>query len=247
MAIRLSEISTRAPKDLDKDATKTKTIQLLEQLDDLQNVLYASKKYAVLVIIQGMDASGKDGAIRNVFGTLNPLGAAAISFKTPTEEELSHDFLWRVHKYAPAKGMIQIFNRSQYEDVLITRVHKWIDDETAHRRMKEINHFESLLQESGNTVILKFYLHISKDEQKERLNERLTDNKKNWKSNPNDFKEAELWDEYMKAYEDCLEHCNDPKWTIVPADQNWYKEHLIASTTVEALTKLNMKYPTLKK
>jgi len=247
MAIRLSEISSRAPKDLDKDATKAKTIQLLEQLDDLQNVLYASKKYAVLVIIQGMDASGKDGAIRNVFGTLNPLGAAAISFKTPTEEELSHDFLWRVHKYAPAKGMIQIFNRSQYEDVLITRVHKWIDDETAHRRMKEINHFESLLQESGNTVILKFYLHISKDEQKERLNERLTDNKKNWKSNPNDFKEAELWDEYMKAYEDCLEHCNDPKWTIVPADQNWYKEHLIASTTVEALTKLNMKYPTLKK
>ena len=247
MAIRLSEISTRAPKEIDKDEAKVKTVSLLEQLDELQNLLYASKKYAVLVIIQGMDASGKDGAIRNVFGTLNPLGASAISFKAPTDEELSHDFLWRIHKNVPAKGMIQIFNRSQYEDVLITRVHKWIDDETAHRRMKEINNFESLLQESGNTVILKFYLHISKDEQKGRLNERLTDKRKNWKSNSNDFKEAELWDEYMKAYEDCLEHCNDPKWIIVPADQNWHKEYVIASATVEALSKLNLKYPTLKK
>src|SRR3954454_7726459 len=178
MAIRLSEISTRAPKDLDKDAAKTKTTSLLEQLDELQNLLYASRKYAVLVIIQGMDASGKDGAIKHVFGPLNPLGVMAISFKAPTEEELSHDFLWRIHKNVPAKGMLQIFNRSQYEDVLITRVHKWIDDETAYRRMREINNFESLLQESGNTVILKFYLHISEEEQQERLKERLTDDKK---------------------------------------------------------------------
>src|SRR4051812_31834683 len=233
MAIRLSEISTRAPKDVDKEAAKAKTASLIEQLDELQNLLYASGKYAVLVIIQGMDASGKDGAIKHVFGPLNPLGVMAKSFKAPTEEELSHDFLWRIHKNVPAKGTMQIFNRSQYEDVLITRVHKWIDDETAHRRMKEINHFESLLQESGNTVILKFYLHISKEEQKSRLVERLTDKKKNWKSNSNDFKEEELWDEYMKAYEDCLEHCNDPKWTIVPADQNWHKEYVIASTMVE--------------
>src|SRR6476659_3892143 len=188
MPIRLSDISTNAPKDLDKEKTKVKTTSLIEQLDELQNLLYASAKHAVLVIIQGMDASGKDGAIKHVFGPLNPLGVSAKAFKAPTEEELSHDFLWRIHKCVPAKGMMQIFNRSQYEDVLITRVHKWVDDATAHRRMKEINDFESLLQESGSTVIVKFYLHISKDEQKGRLNERLTDKRKNWKSNPNDFK-----------------------------------------------------------
>lgn len=246
MAIRLSEISTRAPKDLDKEETKAKTASLLEQLDELQNLLYASRKYALLVIIQGMDASGKDGAIKHVFGPLNPLGVLAKAFKAPTEEELSYDFLWRIHKDVPAKGMIQIFNRSQYEDVLITRVHKWIDDETVYRRMKEINHFESLLQESNNTVILKFYLHVSKEEQKERLNERLTDKRKHWKANPNDFKEAELWDEYMKAYEDCFEHCNNPKWIIVPADQNWYKEYTIASAVAKALSNLDMHYPDLK-
>jgi len=246
MAIRLSEISTRAPKDLDKEEIKAKTASLLDQLDELQNLLYASRKYALLVIIQGMDASGKDGAIKHVFGPLNPLGVLAKSFKAPTEEELSYDFLWRIHKDVPAKGMIQIFNRSQYEDVLITRVHKWIDDETVYRRMKEINHFESLLQESNNTVILKFYLHVSKEEQKERLNERLTDKRKHWKANPNDFKEAELWDEYMKAYEDCFEHCNNPKWIIVPADQNWYKEYIIASNVAKALSNLDMHYPDLK-
>src|SRR6476469_4862610 len=133
MPIRLTDISTRAPKDIDKDATKAKTTKLLEQLDELQNLLYASGKHAVLVIMQGMDASGKDGAIKHVFGQLNPLGVSAKAFKAPTEEELSHDFLWRIHKNVPAKGMMQIFNRSQYEDVLITRVHKWIDDETAYR------------------------------------------------------------------------------------------------------------------
>jgi len=247
MPISLSDISTRAPKDMDKEATKAKTASLLEQLDELQNLLYASAKYAILVIMQGMDASGKDGAVKHVFGPLNPLGVSAKAFKAPTEEELSHDFLWRIHKNVPAKGMMQIFNRSQYEDVLITRVHQWIDDKTAHRRMKEINHFESLLQQSANTVILKFYLHISKDEQTERFKERLTDDRKHWKFNPNDAKEAELWDEYRKAYEDCFAHCDNPPWIIVPADQNWYKEYVIASTMVETLSKLDMKYPALKK
>jgi PPK2 family polyphosphate:nucleotide phosphotransferase len=247
MSIQLSDISTRAPKEMDKEATKAKTASLLEQLDELQNLLYASAKYAVLVIIQGMDASGKDGAIKHVFGPLNPLGVSAKAFKAPTEEELSHDFLWRIHKCVPAKGMMQIFNRSHYEDVLITRVHKWVDDATAHRRMKEINDFESLLQESGSTVIVKFYLHVSKKEQAERFEERLTDNQKHWKFNPNDAKEAELWDEYRKAYEDCFAHCNNPPWIIVPADQNWYKEYVIASTMVKTLSKLNMQYPALKK
>lgn len=247
MPIRLAEIDTRAPKDVDKEATKEKTALLLEQLDELQNLLYASAKHAVLVIMQGMDASGKDGAIKHVFGPLNPLGVAAKAFKAPNEEELAHDFLWRIHRYVPARGMMQIFNRSQYEDVLITRVHKWIDEETARRRMQQINDFESLLQTSGNTLILKFYLHVSRAEQQERLQERLLNNKKHWKSDPNDFKEAKLWDDYTRAYEDCFKHCSNPPWTIVPADQNWYKEYVIAATVVDALSKLHMEYPELKK
>ncbi|HEX8334862.1 MAG TPA: PPK2 family polyphosphate kinase [Segetibacter sp.] len=246
MAFNLSEISSRAPKELDKEETKKKMPALLEELDELQNLLYANGKHGVLIIIQGMDASGKDGAIKNVFGTLNPLGVVARSFKAPTEEELSYDFLWRVHKHVPPKGMIHVFNRSHYEDVLITRVHKWIDEETANKRIKAINHFEGLLQEHNNTIILKFYLHLSKKEQTERLNERLTNSRKHWKANPNDFKEAELWDDYMKAYEDCFANCNTPAWNIVPADQNWYKEYTIATTVITALKQLNMEYPQLK-
>ncbi len=246
MPIHLAKIPTRAPKDMDKDETKEKTILLLEQLDELQNLLYANGTHSVLIIIQGMDASGKDGAIKNVFGTLNPLGVLAKSYKAPTEEELAHDFLWRIHKNVPAKGMIQVFNRSHYEDVLITRVHKWIDDATAQRRMKMINVFEELLQKEGNTIILKFYLHLSKERQAERLQERLTDPRKHWKSNPQDFKEAELWDDYMKAYEDCIEQCDTPPWIIVPADQNWYKEYVIAAAMAEALSGLHMQYPALK-
>lgn len=246
MNINLSKISTRAPKEFDKDDTKEKLASMLEELDELQNLLYAEGKNSVLVVIQGMDASGKDGAIKNVFGTLNPQGISVKSFKVPTADESAHDFLWRIHQHAPAKGVIQIFNRSHYEDVLIVRVHNNIDDKTAHRRMKAINDFERLLQEHNNTVILKFYLHGSKDEQTKRLKERLTDQRKHWKANPNDFKEAELWDEYMKAYEDCFERCDEVPWIIVPSDQNWYKEYLIASVLIEKLKDLKMKYPELK-
>ena len=245
--IKLKEISTRAPKDWDKEETKLKTTAILEKLDDLQNLLYAESKHAVLVVLQGMDASGKDGAIRKVFATLNPQGVNVHSFKAPTEEELSHDFLWRIHRVTPSKGTIQIFNRSHYEDVLVTRVHKWIDDKTAKKRMKAINDFEQLLQEHNSTTILKFYLHISPEEQNQRLNERINDPTKQWKYNENDFEEAKLWDDYRAVYEDCFEHCNDVPWTIVPADQNWYKEYLIAHTLLKALEKLDMKFPGLKK
>jgi PPK2 family polyphosphate:nucleotide phosphotransferase len=233
--IKLKEISTRAPKDWDKEETKAKTTQILEQLDDLQNLLFAESKHAVLIVLQGMDASGKDGAIRKVLSTLNPQGVNVKSFKVPTEEELSQDFLWRIHRVTPSKGTIQIFNRSHYEDVLVTRVHKWIDDKTAKKRMKAINDFEQLLQEHNSTTILKFYLHISPEEQEQRLKERIHDPTKQWKYNENDFEEAKLWNDYMAAYEDCFEHCNDVPWTIVPADQNWYKEHLIAHTLFKAL------------
>lgn len=245
--IKISEISTRAPKEMDKAVTKEKTAKLVEELDDLQNLLFAEGKHSVLVVIQGMDGSGKDGVIRNVLGNMNPQGVTVQSFKAPTAKELSHDFLWRIHQHAPAKGMIQVFNRSHYEDILITRVHKWCDDETARKRMNAINDFEKLLQEHNNTHILKFYLHISSEEQHERLSERMKDPAKMWKYNERDFDEAKLWDIYMQMYEDCFNNCNNPEWTIVPSDQNWYKEYLIAQQLHGLLKGLEMKFPGLKK
>ncbi|MCW3080427.1 MAG: polyphosphate kinase [Segetibacter sp.] len=232
---------------MDKIQTKQALVSVLEELDELQNLLFAEGKHSLLVVIQGMDASGKDGAIKDVFGTLNPQGVSVTSFKTPTPHELGHDFLWRIHQHAPLKGTIQVFNRSHYEDVLITRVHKWIDDETAFKRMKAINSFEKLLLEHNQTQVLKFYLHVSKQEQQERLNERISDVTKQWKYNENDFKEAKLWDDYMNAYEDCFEQCNELPWTIVPSDQNWFKEYTIATTVRDTLKGLNMKYPGMKK
>lgn len=245
MPVQLKKISTKAPKKLDKDRTEAKTNELLSELDDLQNLLFAERKHALLIVLQGMDASGKDGAIRDVFGKLNPQGVTVKAFKVPTAEELSHDFLWRVHKNTPAKGMIQIFNRSHYEDILVTRVHKLCDDKTAKKRMEAINHFEKLLTEHANTHILKFYLHISPEEQYQRLQDRIHDPKKMWKYNKNDLAEAKLWNKYMKVYEDCFKACNNIPWHIIPADQNWYKEYLIANYVHSLLKGLNMKYPVL--
>jgi PPK2 family polyphosphate:nucleotide phosphotransferase len=245
--ISLKETDTRAPKDLEKKDTKEKQEKILTDLDALQNLLYAESKHSILIVIQGMDASGKDGAIRNVFGRLNPQGVAVKSYKAPTPEELAHDFLWRIHQYAPQKGMIQIFNRSHYEDILITRVHKWCDDKTAKKRMEAINDFEKLLLDHNNTQILKFYLHVSPEEQHARLEERISDRTKQWKYNEKDFDEAKLWNDYMLMYEDCFEHCNAVPWTIVPSDQNWYKEYIIAAEVKRTLEKLNMKFPGLKK
>ena len=245
--IQLSKINTRAPKNFDKEKTKEATSKILEELNDLQNLLFAQSKHSVLIIIQGMDASGKDGAIRNVLSLLNPQGVQVKSFKVPTSDELAHDFLWRIHQHAPAKGMIQVFNRSHYEDILITRVHKWCNDKTAIDRMKAINDYEQLLQEHNNTHILKFYLHISPEEQQLRLKERIHDPMKQWKYNENDFVEAKLWDLYMKMYEDCFNNCNKIPWTITPSDQNWYKEHIIATALQKLLKNLKMQYPGLKK
>jgi PPK2 family polyphosphate:nucleotide phosphotransferase len=245
--IKLKDIDTKAPKELNKQQTKEATQKILEELDELQNLLFAESKHAILVVIQGMDSSGKDGVIRNVMGNMNPQGVTVKSFKAPSSEELSHDFLWRVHAHTPPKGMIQVFNRSHYEDILVTRVHDWCDDALAAKRMKAINHFERLLEEHNATHILKFYLHISPEEQRERLEERMQDPSKMWKYNAKDFEEAKLWDRYMEMYEDCFENCNQPPWTIVPADQNWYKEYIIAKALRDLLAGLNMKYPGLKK
>lgn len=246
-SIQLSKTDTCAPKELDKKEIKEKTQAMLEELDDLQNLMYAEGKHSVLVVIQGMDGSGKDGVIRNVFGNLNPQGVTVQSFKVPTPEEMAHDFLWRVHEYAPAKGMIQIFNRSHYEDILVTRVHKWCDDATAKKRMKAINDFEELLEEHNHTHILKFYLHISPEEQQERLKERMKDPAKMWKYNEKDFEEAKLWNIYMQVYEEAFENCNNIPWTIVPSDHNWYKEYIITKQLYDLLKNLDMRYPGLKK
>ena len=238
---------TRAPKKLNKDKIKKEMQQLLEELDELQNRLYASATHSVLLVIQGMDASGKDGLIRDVLGQLNPQGVTVKSFKAPTAEELAHDFLWRVHAAAPAKGIIQVFNRSHYEDILVTRVNGWCSDELAKKRMQAINDFEQLLQTHNNTIIIKVYLHISKKEQHERLKERMTDPTKMWKYNEKDWAESEKWEAYMNAYEDCFKHCNQVPWHIIPADQNWYKEYLVAKLLVNALKGLKLEYPTLKR
>ncbi len=244
--IELAKIDTRAPKILDKKEVKDKTKVIIEELDVLQNLLYAEGKHSILIVIQGMDGSGKDGVIKNVLDNMNPQGVTVKSYKAPTAEELSHDFLWRIHHHAPAKGMIQVFNRSHYEDILVTRVHKWCGDSTAKKRIKAINDFEQMLQEHSNTHILKFYLHVSPEEQLERLKERITDPAKKWKYNEKDLEEAKLWDVYMQMYEDCFEYCNNPAWTIVPADQNWYKEFIIATAVHDLLKSLNMKYPGMK-
>lgn len=245
--IVLSKLSCRAPKDLDKAQTKAKTEKILTELDELQNLLFAEAKHSVLIVIQGMDAAGKDGLIRNVLGNMNPQGVRVTSFKAPTERELSHDFLWRIHQHTPPKGYIQIFNRSHYEDIIVTRVHKWCDDALAKKRMKAINDFESLLAAHNQTHILKFFLHVSEEEQKTRLEERIHDPAKQWKYNERDFIEAGLRSEYNRVYEECFETCNQPEWTIVPADQNWYKEFVVASALRDLLVGLKMQFPGVKK
>jgi PPK2 family polyphosphate:nucleotide phosphotransferase len=245
-SVSLKDISTRAPKDLDKTATKAELALIIDELDELQNLLYAEGKHSVLVIVQGMDASGKDGLTRDVFGKMNPQGVTVKSYKVPSAEEAAHDFLWRIHAHAPAKGMIQIFNRSHYEDVLVTRVHGWVDDETAKNRMKAINDFERMLTVHNNTLILKCYLHISPEEQQQRLEERLTDPRKMWKHNANDLVEAKQWDKYRHYYEEVLKQCDEVPWQIVPADQNWYKSYMVAKMLRDMLRRLKMSYPGLK-
>lgn len=244
--LKLGE-NTRAPKGIDKDETRKKTIAILQELDELQNLLYAEGKHSLLVVIQGMDASGKDGLIRDVFSTMNPQGVRVASFKVPTKEEAAHDFLWRIHSNVPEKGMIQVFNRSHYEDILVTRVHGVCDDKTARKRMKAINDFEQLLEEHNNTHIIKLYLNVSHQEQLKRLQERIHIPRKMWKYNESDFLESNHWDMYMKYYKEALHHCNEIPWHVIPADQNWYKSFIVANILRDTMKELKMKYPGLKK
>lgn len=239
----IKTIGTRAPKSFSKERTKKELLKLKIRIGELQNMLFAEGKHAVLIVIQGMDASGKDGAVKNVFEAVSPMGCRVVSFKKPSEIEMKHDFLWRVHQQVPEKGMLHIFNRSHYEDVLIQRVHKWIDEKTVFKRFEHINNFEKLLS-STNTLVIKFFLNVSKDEQLQRLEERMIDPSKMWKHNAADLKERELWNDYMNAYEDVFKKCSEgAEWHIIPSDQNWYKEYLIAKICVEKLENLNPHYP----
>lgn len=243
---RLTRISTLAPKKFKKEQTKKELQKLKFKLEELQNLMFAEGKHALLVVIQGMDASGKDGAIKNVFDAVNPMGCRIISFKAPTAPEAKHDFLWRIHQQVPGKGMICVFNRSHYEDVVVQRVHKWVSGKIIKQRYTHINDFEKLLTQTG-TAILKFYLHVSKEEQLKRLEERLSDKTKMWKYNENDIKERQYWADYMSAYADAFENCSEyAPWHIVPADQSWYKEYFIASKLVETLENFKMEFPGLK-
>ena len=245
--IILKNIDTNPPVGLDKDETKKELAEILKDLDKLQTMLYAEGKHSLLIVIQGMDASGKDGLTRDVFTSMNPQGVNVASFKEPTKEEDAHDFLWRIHKSTPARGMIQIFNRSHYESVLVTRVHGQTDDVSAKQRMKAINDFERLLTMDNNTHILKFYLHISHKEQLSRLEERLQDPEKMWKYNENDFRESKLWDLYMKYYEEVFDKCDEIPWQIIPSDKNWYKSYLVAKELQKTLKSLHLKFPGMKK
>ena len=246
MSIKLQDISTSAPNSWDKKSTKKKTKTIIKEITFLQEKLYAQGKESLLVIFQGLDASGKDGATKKVLGKLNPQGVKVKSFKKPTKEELSHDFLWRVHQHAPEKGMIQVFNRSHYEDVLVTRVLGLTSDEEAQERFKHINAFEKLVEFNG-TKILKFFLHVGKDKQKEKFLDRLEDPTKHWKYNPGDWETRASWDKYNDYYHQVFENCNEPQWHVIPADDNWYKEYLIASKILEALKEINPEFPAMPK
>ena len=223
------------------EATLDKNIRRLTRL---QYLLYAEGRRALLVILQGMDAAGKDGTIRHVMGPLNPQSCRVTSFKAPTAAELAHDFLWRIHRAVPGKGEIGIFNRSHYEDVLIVRVRNLAPKSVWSKRYAQINLFEKSLAESGVTI-LKFFLHVSKAEQKVRLVERLTDPKKNWKVNPADFEERKRWDDYMAAYADALRKCSTPwaPWFVIPSDHKWFRNLAVSQIIADTLKSMKMRFP----
>lgn len=215
-----------------------------ERIRDFQEKLYAESKQSLLVVLQAKDTGGKDGTIKNVFRGVNAQGCQVWSFKSPSQEELSHDFLWRIHNKAPAQGMIAIFNRSHYEDVLVPRVKNLVSPEVWQARYQMINDFERMLARN-NTTILKFYLHISKDEQKRRLQSRLDDPTKHWKFALGDLEDRALWDEYRCAYEDAIGNCatDDAPWYVVPANKKWYRNLVVARTIADTLEAMNPQFP----
>ncbi|HWV62969.1 MAG TPA: polyphosphate kinase 2 family protein [Oxalicibacterium sp.] len=228
----------------DKASDKARVKELAAEIAALQEVLYAERKHKLLIVLQGMDTSGKDGTVRGVFGQVDPLGITSISFKQPTADEKAHDYLWRIHQKVPMQGEVVLFNRSHYEDVLVPRVHGWIDDAECQRRFAHIRDFERMLSETG-TTILKFFLHISSDEQKKRLQQRLDDPDKHWKFDPQDLKERAYWKQYQQQYARAIRHTDTDyaPWYVIPADSKTHRNLAIASIVLEVLHDLQPTYP----
>jgi PPK2 family polyphosphate:nucleotide phosphotransferase len=242
--IKLKHYDPRYDAGLDKDKTKDLTAKDTHRIGELQQLLYANSRHALLLLFQGMDASGKDGSVRSVLHHVNPAGVETANFKVPSTEEMAHDFLWRVHKAVPRYGNIGVFNRSHYEAVLAERILKIVPRSEWEQRYEQIVDFERMLTRN-HVVLLKFFLHISPEEQAERFRERLENPRKNWKFSPSDLTTRERWDEYRDAYEDVLSRTSSAfaPWHIVPADRNWYRDHVIARVTVEALESLKLTWP----
>ncbi|MBK7631578.1 MAG: polyphosphate kinase 2 family protein [Ignavibacteriales bacterium] len=257
--ISLKKFPTKDTSSLkSKDEGKTLLEKNIEKMVELQNKLYASDKYSVLLIFQAMDAAGKDSTIKHVMSGLNPQGTQVYSFKQPSKEEMDHGYLWRIAKSLPERGRIGIFNRSHYEEVLVVKVHdllkyqripeELVDNKIWKKRYEQINNFENYLYENG-TIVLKFFLHVSKEEQKNRFLDRINDQSKNWKFSASDIEERKLWNEYQMAYEEAISATSKKHapWYIIPADKKWFMRFLVSEIIVETLTKLNLKYPELSK
>jgi len=245
--IRLKDFDPDFHGALDKDATREKTTKLCQRIAELQDMLYANARQSLLILLQGMDTSGKDGAARRVLEFIEPAGVETTNFKAPSAEEQAHDFLWRVHERVPRYGNIGVFNRSHYEDVLIVRVMKLQPERVWRPRYDQINAFEKHLVKN-RVILLKFFLHISKAEQAERLRARLEDKRKNWKFESGDLEMRKRWTQFMRAYEDALNCCSTPwaPWHIVPADRKWFRDYVIAHTVATAMEKLKLKWPKAK-
>ena len=243
--IKLDDDAAQPPKSAPDGAELAQRIKRQEKrIGELQKALYADRRHAVLIVLQGRDAAGKDGTVKHVFKAVDPQGCMVTSFGVPSAEETRHDYLWRIHPHVPPRGVIGIFNRSHYEDVIVPRVHKTISPAELERRYDQINDFERMLVENG-TVVLKFFLHISKDEQRRRLEDRLANPKKNWKFRPGDLEDRALWDEYTSAYRAALSHCSTKwaPWYVVPADHKKVRNLLVSRVITERLEALKLRYP----
>jgi PPK2 family polyphosphate:nucleotide phosphotransferase len=242
LKIKLREISTKAPDDIHKKEAKKQLGKLQKKLFSLHNLMHAEGKHAVLVILQGLDASGKDGTVKHVFSHVNPGSCNVTSFKAPSIGELSHDWMWRIYPHFPAKGILEIHNRSHYEDVLMPAVYDKATKESIKQRMEFINAVENHLTVNG-TTILKFYMHISAKEESKRLKKRKKDPTRHWKYDPDDHNTEKHFDEFMDVYDDILNKCNTVPWHVVPADQKWYRNYFIMEKIVQTLERFKMQYP----
>jgi PPK2 family polyphosphate:nucleotide phosphotransferase len=241
---RLKDRGTDDTFEVSKEYAAEALARHVDKLQNLHELLYAENRRSLLIVLQGMDAAGKDGTIKHVMSGVNPQGCAVTSFKQPSTNDLAHDFLWRIHAAVPAKGSIGIFNRSQYEDVLIARVHNLVEKKVWGTRYEQINAFEKVLTENG-VHILKFFLHMSKGEQKKRFEERLKDPNKNWKASSADFRERKYWEQYQSAYEEVLQRCSTKHapWWVVPADHKWFRNYAVSDVVIRTMEGLKMKFP----